>query len=295
MIQNKQKTPHHSHISLGRLGLNFMLFILALVVLLPLAWVFLQSVKPKEEFFGTTAWSLPSRIALENFRNAWVTANMGQYFLNTVLVTALAMVFLLLLSVPCAYALSRFHFRFNHIISMILMSGIFINVNYIVVPIYTMISRFGRTVGVKGLTDNLVILALIYAVTSVPFAVYLLSGYLTSLQKEYEEAAHIDGCGYFGTLFHVVIPLMKPSIVTVMVFNFLKFWNEYLIGITFLTDTKKWTISIGLLNIMEVERVANDYGRLYAGLTIAMIPTILFYCLVQNQLTKGITVGGIKG
>ena len=80
-----------------------------------------------------------------------------------------------------------------------------------------------------------------------------------------------------------------------MVFNFLKFWNEYLIGITFLTDTEHWTISIGLLNIMEVERVANDYGRLYAGLTIAMLPTILFYCLVQNQLTKGITVGGIKG
>lgn len=276
-------------------GFTALLFALALIILLPLVWVFVQSVKPKSDFFGATAWAMPSRVALENFSNAWVTAHMGQYFFNTILVTVMAMVFVLLLSVPCSYALSRFHFRFNRIVAVVLMGGIFINVNYIVVPIYTMLSQFGKAMGIKGLVDNLVVLALIYAITSVPFAVYLLSGYLTSLQKEYEEAARIDGCGYFGTLFRIVMPLMSPSIITVMVFNFLKFWNEYLIGITFLTDTEHWTISIGLLNIMEVERVANDYGRLYAGLTIAMLPTILFYCLVQNQLTKGITVGGIKG
>ena len=276
-------------------GFTALLFALALIILLPLVWVFVQSVKPKSDFFGATAWAMPSRVALENFSNAWVTAHMGQYFFNTILVTVMAMVFVLLLSVPCSYALSRFHFRFNRIVAVVLMGGIFINVNYIVVPIYTMLSQFGKAMGIKGLVDNLVVLALIYAITSVPFAVYLLSGYLTSLQKEYEEAARIDGCGYFGTLFRIVMPLMSPSIITVMVFNFLKFWNEYLIGITFLTDTEHWTISIGLLNIMEVERVANDNGRLYAGLTIAMLPTILFYCLVQNQLTKGITVGGIKG
>ncbi|MEG1639332.1 MAG: carbohydrate ABC transporter permease [Ruthenibacterium sp.] len=294
-MENKKQSRQKRSIPWGRCGITLLLVALSLTILLPLAWVFIQSVKPKADFFGATAWAMPSRIALENFSNAWTSAHMGQYFINTLFVTAMSMVLVLLLSVPCAYALSRFHFRFSSVISMVLMGGIFINVNYIVVPIYTMISQFGRITGIKGLVDNLFVLSLIYAITSVPFAVYLLGGYLTSLQKEYEEAARIDGCGYFGTLFRVVMPLMSPSIITVMVFNFLKFWNEYLIGITFLSNTEHWTLSIGLLNIMEVERVANDYGRLYAGLTIAMIPTIVFYCLVQNQLTKGITTGGIKG
>lgn len=272
-----------------------MLCLFALMVIFPIIWVFIQSFKEKKEFFGPSSWKLPEGLYVQNFVNAWIDADMYHYFFNTVYLTALALIFVILLAVPCAYVLSRYRFRGGKVISLLLMGGIFINVNYIVIPIYTMITNFGKMIGVKGLVNNLSVLALIYAITSVPFAVYLLSGFFKGLQKEYEEAAKIDGCSYFGMLMHVIVPLAKPSIVTVILFNFLKFWNEYIIGITFLSNTKKWTISIGLLNIMEVERTANDYGRMYAGLVIAMLPTLILYCIVQKRLTEGINVGGVKG
>ena len=196
---------------------------------------------------------------------------------------------------PCAYVVSRFDFRFSKVIGLLIMSGVFINVNYIVVPIYTMVANIGKAFGIVGLTNNLVVVSLIYAITSVPFSVYLLSGYLVSFSNSYEEAAKIDGCSYFGILIKIVTPLSAPSVITVFLFSFLKFWNEYLIGITMISDKAKWTISIGLLNLMEVEKIANDYGRMYAGLVLAMIPTIIIYCLVQSHLTKGITMGGVKG
>ena len=293
IIQTKLKKV--KKISLTDIILYGILSIFALIVLVPLIWVIFQSFKEKTEFFGYSSWTLPKGLYFQNYVNAWVEAGMSDYFFNTILVTALALFFVTVLSIPCAYALSRYQFKGSKLLTTLLMGGIFINVNYIVIPIYTMITKFGRAMGIRGLVNNLVVLALIYAVTSVPFAVYLLSGFFKTMQHEYEEAAKIDGCGYFGTLTKVMIPLAKPSIVTVILFNFLKFWNEYIIGVTFISDPKKWTLSIGLLNIMEVERTANDYGRMYAGLVIAMLPTIILYCIVQKKLTEGINVGGIKG
>ncbi len=279
--------------------MNALIYVLvggfSMTIIIPIIWVFVQSIKEKSEFFGATAWALPEGVYWKNYVTAWVDAGMAKYFTNTVYVTAMSLLLVVALSIPCAYALSRFEFKGRNTISLLLMGGIFINVNYIAIPIYTLINNFGRTVGVKGLVNNLTVLSLIYAITSVPFAVYLLSGFFKGLQKEYEEAAKIDGCSYYKILMHIIVPLAKPSIVTVILFNFLKFWNEYILGITFISDMEKWTISIGLLNIMEVEKIANDYGRMYAGLTIAMVPTIVLYCLVQKKLTEGINMGGIKG
>nr|WP_307991749.1 carbohydrate ABC transporter permease [uncultured Niameybacter sp.] len=269
--------------------------IFAMLVIVPLCWVLMQSFKTKTEFFGPSSWTLPQYFYLDNYGKAWVDAGMSKYFFNTVFVTVLSLVIVVVMSVPCSYALSRYRFKGSKIIFTLIMGGIFINVNYIVIPIYTMVTDFGKMMGIKGLVNNLGVLSLIYAITSVPFAVYLLSAYFKSLPVEYEEAAKIDGCNYFGILTKIIIPLSKPSIITVILFNFMKFWNEYIIGITFISNPEKWTISIGLLNIMEVERVANDYGRMYAGLVIAMLPTIILYCIVQGKLTKGISIGGIKG
>ena len=126
-----------------------------------------------------------------------------------------------------------------------------------------------------------------------PFTIYLLSNYLRTLPKAYEEAATIDGCTHFQTLIKVIIPMAKPSIITVILFQFLAFWNEYIIALTLLPNSSK-TLPVGLLNLMQVQKTATDYGAMYAGLVIVMIPTIILYILVQKQLTEGMTVGGIK-
>ena len=132
-----------------------------------------------------------------------------------------------------------------------------------------------------------------YAVCHLPFTIYLLSSYFKTLPKEFEEAAYIDGCGYFKTMTSIMVPMAKPSIITVILFNFLAFWNEYLIAYTLMDGHD--TLAMGLKNLMAVERTATNYGIMYAGLVIVMLPTLILYIAVQKQLTQGMTVGGLKG
>ena len=283
-----------------------------ITILVPVSWAFLASVKDDSEFYGNP-WALPQGLHFQNFSDAFNKANMGAYFLNSVLVTAMALAILLVVALPAAYVLSRFKFRGRKVLNVAFMGGLFINVNYIVVPIFLMLVD-----GNKGLSslleklhveegspvhnlfgggfflNNHFILALVYASTALPFTIYLLSSYFQTLPKEFEEAAYVDGSGYFHTMVKVIMPRAKPSIITVILFNFLSFWNEYIIAMT-LTSGDYQTLPVGLMNLMKAQNASAQYGQMYAGLVIVMLPTLILYIAVQRQLTQGMTVGGIKG
>ena len=111
----------------------------------------------------------------------------------------------------------------------------------------------------------------------------------------YEEAAALDGCGHLKTLYLVIVPMCKPGLITVALFGFMSFWNEYMLALTLLTTPEKRTLSVGLKNLMEVQKFATDWGAMFAGLVIVMIPTMIFYALVQKKLTEGMGIGGLKG
>ncbi|PWM71115.1 MAG: ABC transporter [Bacillota bacterium] len=272
----------------------FLLALFAILIILPLLWVLMSAFKTTSEIMSSP-FAFPKQLAFENFVNAWQKASMGSYFLNSILITAGGLVLLLVLSVPCAYTLSRFKFKGVKALRIIFMSGLFININYIVLPLFLMLFGFGRAIGVgTAITNNYFTVMLLYATTSLSFSIYLMSSYFTSLSASYEEAAKIDGCGYFKSFLYVCAPLAMPSIVTVILFNFLSFWNEYILAQTFL-DSAKYTLPVGLLKIMRESRVSNDLGRMYAGLLIVIVPVLIVYGFVQGQLTKGVTVGGIKG
>ena len=175
------------------------------------------------------------------------------------------------------------------------MAGLFINIYYIVLPLHIMLFYFGKAIGIgANMTNNYFTVIVLYASTSLSFSIYLMNSYFKALSPSFEEAAKIDGCGYFKTLLYVCAPLAMPSILTVILFNFLSYWNEYILANTFL-DKAKATLPVGLLRIMRESKVADDLGRMYAGLMIVIIPILIVYSFVQGQLTKGITVGGVKG
>ena len=271
----------------------------AVVILVPVAWVFMASIKENAEFYANP-WNLPKGVYWQNFVEAWQTAKMGEYMLNSAIVTALSLALLLIVALPAAYCLSRFKFFGQKFLNTAFMAGLFINVNYIVVPIFLML-RDGDTwlkkvFGQGFLLNNLLVLAVIYAATALPFTIYLLSSYFATLPHDYEEASYIDGAGYFRTMLQVIFPMAKPSIITVILFNFLSFWNEYIISMTMMTamDGAK-TLPVGLLNLMQAQQSAANYGPMYAGLVLVMLPTLILYCCVQSNLTKGMTVGGLKG
>ena len=271
------------------------LLALAISIIVPVAWVFMASVKKNAEFIGADVnpWALPKQFFYQNFIVAFRDAQMGEFFLNSVLVTATALILLLIIALPASYALSRFEFKGRKILNLAFMAGLFINVNYIVVPIFLMLSDADRMFNVEIFLYNRFLLALIYASTHLPFTIYLLSSYFRTLPKGFEEAAYIDGCGYFKTMTKIMIPMAKPSIITVILFSFLAFWNEYIIAYTLMDE--HGTLAMGLKNLMAVERTATNYGIMYAGLVVVMLPVLILYICVQKQLTEGMTLGGLKG
>ncbi|MBS5113343.1 MAG: carbohydrate ABC transporter permease [Coprobacillus cateniformis] len=268
------------------------LITLAISIIVPVAWVFMASIKENKEFY-TNPWALPAGFYFQNFINAFEKASMGSYFFNSVISTALALVILLVVSLPASYVLARYKFKGKRILNTLFMAGLFINVNYIVVPIFLMLMGWDDALNISFFLDNIVVLAVVYAATAIPFTVYLLSSYFQTLPKAYEEAALIDGCGYFKTMIKVMIPMAKPSIVTVILFNFLAFWNEYIIALTLMSGSNR-TLPVGLLALMQASRGKAEYGMMYAGLVIVMLPTLILYIMVQKKLTQGMTLGGLK-
>ncbi|MDR2888938.1 MAG: carbohydrate ABC transporter permease [Lachnospiraceae bacterium] len=284
---------------LSQLIIYVVLSALAISIVVPVAWVFMASLRQDNEFYGSP-WTLPAGLHFQNFADAWGEARMGEYFLSSVLVTGMGIILLLALALPAAYALSRFRFRGHKVTGIFLMAGLFINMNYIVVPIFLMFvdaDKALRTLfGGPFFMNNLFILALVYASTALPFTIYLLTGYLSTLPKEFEEAAYVDGAGYFATMIKVIMPMAKPSIVTVILFNFLFFWNEYILSMTLLTEMNgNRTLPVGLMNLMKAGKAAAHFGQMYAGLVMVMLPTLILYIFVQKKLTQGMTVGGLKG
>lgn len=285
----------HSGNILYKIFIYVALLALAISIIIPVLWAFMASVKRNAEFIGADVnpWALPKQFFYQNFIVAFRDAQMGDFFLNSIIVTALGLILLLVIALPASYVLSRFDFKGRRILNVAFMAGLFININYIVVPIFLMLSDANKALGVEFFLDNRFILALIYASSALPFTIYLLSGYFKTLPKGFEEAAYIDGCGYFKTMVKIMVPMAKPSIITVILFNFLSFWNEYIIAYTLMDE--HGTLAMGLKNLMAVERTATNYGIMYAGLVIVMLPVLILYICVQKQLTEGMTLGGLKG
>ena len=282
---------------LYKLFIYVALLTLAISIVVPVGWVFLASIKENSEFYGNP-WTMPKGFYFQNFIDAFEKAQMGEYFLNSILVTALAIGILLVVALPAAYVLARYRFFGSKLFNIMFMGGLFINVNYIVVPIFLMFvdaDKFLRNLGGDGFfLNNLFIVALVYAATALPFTIYLLSGFFVTIPHDYEEAAYMDGCGYFRTMVQIMMPMAMPSIITVILFNFLSFWNEYIISMTLLTKGSK-TLPVGLMQLMQAQKAAANYGQLYAGLVIVMLPTLILYIMVQKKLTQGMSLGGLKG
>lgn len=294
-----QVKKHGAGERLYKVFLYVALITLAICIIVPVAWVFLASIKQNREFYGNP-WALPAGFYLQNFTDAWNAARMGEYMLNSVIVTALALLLLLAVALPAAYCLSRFHFKGRRFLNTCFMAGLFINVNYIVVPIFLLLKDgdafLNNTVGGGFLLNNIFVLAVVYASTALPFTIYLLSGYFATLPHDFEEAAYIDGAGYGRTMVSIIFPMAQPSIITIILFNFLSFWNEYIISMTLMSSAKgPKTLPVGLLNLMQAQQSKAEYGILYAGLVLVMLPTLILYICVQKKLTQGMTVGGLKG
>lgn len=282
--------------TVGRTVGQIVLVICALTIFVPVVWVFFASFKDKSEFYGSP-WTMPKGLHWQNFVDAFQDAHLGQYFGTSVFVTALAMVLCLIVALPCSYVMARFDFPGKKILKIAIQGGLFINVNYIVVPIFLMLvdaDKLVYEIFPDGFfVNNPVMLAVVYAATSLPFTVFLLQDFFASIPKDFEEAALIDGASQFKIMTRIFFPMAMPAISMSMLFNFLSYWNDYIISMTLMTGENR-TIQVGLLNLMQTQKAATNYGRPYAGMVIVMVPVLIFYAIVQKKLLQTSTMGGLK-
>lgn len=267
--------------------LRIILILATIIFLYPFIWNLFSSFKTNTEYL-TDPYSLPASLNFENYVRAFEKANMASYFGNSIYVVILATLLLLLLVIPIAYCLSRYQFRGSKVIVTVYMACIFLQPTYIMIPLFLELQAIHAL-------NNLSMLSLVYAVMQFPFAIFTLQGFMSSIPKDYEEAARLDGATNVGILVRVIIPLAKPGIATITMLTAMGFWNEYPLGLVLLTDESKKTLPIGLANLFEVQKYATDWGALFAGLVIVLIPTIIVYLIGQKYLLQGIGMGGVKG
>lgn len=286
-------------------------------VTLPIVWVCANSLRSSREIvenpFGIP-WLLtgapehaegsdPIAAALANYRAAWVESGFSNYLMNSVVVTALSLLGILALGVMAAYAIARYDFRGNRALFLFFIAGMMVPPQLVIVPVffqYAAWSEWGTAAlapfGLMlTLHDSITGLILLYIALSLPFTILVLTGFLRSLPRELHEAAIIDGCGDYRAFWHVMLPLAKPGLVTAAIFNFIGLWNEYLFALVFLTSEAKKTLPLGLVGVSIQAQYRTDFGLMFAGFVIVLIPTLLVYLVLQRRLTGGITVGALKG
>ena len=266
--------------------LRIFLIIFTILLLYPLVWNVFSSLKTNTEFLSNQL-SLPRGFAWDNYVRAFVRANMGEYFFNSIFVLVLATSFLVIFVVPASYVLARFRFFGSRFIEALFMNCIFIQAAYIMVPLYVQMHRL-------GMVDNLLALSFVYAILGFPFSIFLLCGYMRSIPNSYAEAARIDGCTNWGTLLKVMVPLAKPGIATVTMLSAMGTWNEYPLALVLIQSAENRTLPLGLAHLYQVQRRATDFGALFAALVIVLIPTIIIYLVGQKYLLKGVGAGGLK-
>jgi N-acetylglucosamine transport system permease protein len=308
--------------ALGPIGAGVrytVLLIYLVIVVFPMLWVVFTSAKDTQEIYANpfglpkviTSFSPGSaRTLAANYRKAWIGSHFSRYFLNSVKVVGISLALILALGSMAAYVLARYEFRGSGFIYYLFLSGLLIPMQLILIPLFFQFSWMGealtklfspltQALGLGRLVvsphDSHAGIILIYVAASLPFTVFTLTAFFRTLPGELREAALIDGANEYRTFYSVMLPLGKPGLVTVAIFNFLGLWNEYLFGLVFLSSDSLKTLPLGLASISMQAQYKSDFGLLFSGLVIAMLPTLVVYIFLQEKLTKGITVGAIKG
>ena len=258
---------------------------------MPMVWVAFSSFKSDTAILrDPLAMPVWAEADFGAYRRAWEGARLGDYFLNSTLVTAASVGLILALGAPAAYALARFRLPLGRAAYTLFLAGLMIPAQLAMVPLFFELRAL-------GLLDSRLGLVLVYAANGLPFAVFILAGFFRGLPRTLYEAAVVDGCGEFSAFRRVMLPLARPGLVTVAIFQFIGIWKEYFFAFMLVGGGagEARTLPLGLANLAITAQYGGDQARLFAGLVVVTLPILLVYILLQRQLVGGIAAGALKG
>jgi N-acetylglucosamine transport system permease protein len=263
------------------------LWLWALMVIIPVAWIVLSSFKTSREI-AADPLGLPAVPQWDNYVNAWNNGHIGAYFFNTLRVMVFSIPGTMLLGAMAAYVIARYEFRGNRFIYFMFAGGMMFPVFLALFPLF-------KTLQNAGLLNTYTGLTLVYIAYSLPFTVFFLTAFFRTLPSGVAEAALIDGAGHYRLFFQVMLPMARPGIIAITIFNIIGQWNQFLLPLVLLSrNPDDAVISQGLANLALRQGYEGDPGALFAGTVMAMVPIFIAYVIFQRQIQAGLTAGAIK-
>ena len=262
-----------------------LLSVAAIVIILPLFFVLMSSFKSNEEIF-LSAFSLPKNISFKNYFTVFNPIyHLHTYFFNSIFYVVIVCSAGVLIDTMAAYAIGRMKWKFNKLTLAFFLSGLMIPLHATLVPLYIMVSKFRM--------PNQMALLLLFIASTIPTSVFLIVSYLSQVPKAVEESAVIDGSTIPYLFITIVIPIIKPAIATITIFNFRAVWNDLLLSLIFLNNESIQTLQLGLSNFKGA--YFSDYGLILAALVVSIIPSIILFLFMSDKIVSGIAAGAVKG
>ncbi|WP_162467230.1 carbohydrate ABC transporter permease [Streptomyces cavernae] len=276
--QDRKKKSRHVYNLIGVVAFVVMAF--------PVYWLVISALRPNHEIrsYDQTLW--PSSITLDNFQRAIDQPNFGTAIQSSLIICVTAVLGAMVLSTIAAFAIGRFHFTGRKAFMITLLVIQLLPPTAMLIPIYIQLNGLGALNEYWGVI-------IIYLVSALPFATWMIRGFVINIPKELEESAMVDGCSRMGAFWRVIFPLLAPGLAAASIFSLINAWNEYLLAYVVLQDNDKYTLNVWLMNFTTSRGV--DYGALMAASTLIALPVVVFFMLVQKKMASGLTSGAVKG
>ncbi len=271
---------------IGTILLQAFLILIAITQIYPLIWLAFFSLKDNSEIFSGDVANLPKQFLWSNYAKALSEGHVLTYFFNSVFVTAVSIILVLILSSMTGYAITRMNWKLSGLTLTIILLGMMVPIHAALLPLFMVLKNL-------GLLNSYWSLIIPYVAFGIPMAVFILGSFFRGVPRELEEAAVIDGCGIYRTFFSIILPLVRPAISTVAIFTFLSCWNELMFAVTFINKESMQTLTVGMMSM--VGTYITQWGIIGAGLMITTIPTIIIYLLLNKQVQRSMIAGAVKG
>lgn len=282
-MEKTNKVPKQK--SMKKIFIYVSLIIFVIINAYPILWMAINSFKSEKEF-ATNQFGFPKVFVLENYTAAWEIANLGVLFKNSIFITVTATLLTVFIGALASYFLARFDFKMSKWLYGFFIFGLLIPIHATLVPMFILMKNL-------GLLNTPITLLFPYIAFHLPITIFILTSFMKAFPKDIEESAIMDGCGIFRIFWSIILPMSRPALATVMILNFIYNWNEFSFALVLINDPELQTLPLGLANFAG--QFTTNYGAQMAGLTMSLVPIVIFYIMFEKNIVKGMTAGAVKG
>jgi len=265
--------------------LYLLLVLQALIALYPIFLMFLTSLKTNMDIF-THPYGLPKVWAVQNYTGLIGQTSYFRFYRNSLFITSISIVMILVLSLLPSYVIAKLHFRGKNVVYLYFLAGMMI-------PLKLGTLNIVRTMNLLRLGNSLWALILVYVVVGIPVGVLIFTGFMREIPEELSNASRIDGCSEYGTFFRIILPNLRPAIAATIIINILPIWNDFWFPLILISSEEKKTFPLATANLFG--QYQTDYGLVFAALSLASFPMIILYLFISKQFLRGVETGALKG